>query len=184
MKGKILNALLLFSLLGSVGLAAPAPRPAPEYSVKLVSGRQIALSSLRGQVVVLMFVNTNCPHCQAMAVFLEQIYRRFAKQGLQVLAVAFDPDADKLVKSFVDRTRVSFPVGYDERDPVFAFLNRSVRQLTYVPILVFIDRKGMIRGQFMGDDPFLGPDDQQTGERNIRSLIESLLREGGGQRGK
>jgi len=131
-----------------------------------------------------MFVNTNCPHCQAMAVFMEQMYKRFAKQGFQVLGVAFDPDADKLVKNFVERTRVTFPMGYDQRDPVFAFLNRSVRQLTYVPILVFIDRKGMIRGQFMGDDPFLGPEDQQTGERNIRSLIESLLREGASKSGK
>jgi hypothetical protein len=42
----------------------------------------------------------------------------------------------------------------------------------YVPILVFIDRKGMIRYQYTGDDPFF-----QNQEKNVRETIEQLLKE-------
>lgn len=46
----------------------------------------------------------------------------------------------------------------------------------YVPQMVFIDKKGVIRGQYGGTDPFLG----QNHEANMRGMIEKLLAEGGG----
>jgi hypothetical protein len=47
----------------------------------------------------------------------------------------------------------------------------------YVPVLVFIDRKGMIRHQYLGDDPF-----QQNQEKNLRDTIEALLKEPAGSK--
>ena len=47
----------------------------------------------------------------------------------------------------------------------------------YVPQMVFIDKKGVIRAQYGGTDPFLG--DQQ--EANMRGMIEQLLAEPGGR---
>ena len=41
----------------------------------------------------------------------------------------------------------------------------------YVPVLVFIDRKGMIRYQHTGEEPFF--QDQE----NVRATIEELLKE-------
>jgi hypothetical protein len=42
-----------------------------------------------------------------------------------------------------------------------------------VPQLVFIDRKGVIRAQYAGNDPFFKDE-----ERNVRAQIEGLLKEG------
>jgi hypothetical protein len=42
----------------------------------------------------------------------------------------------------------------------------------YVPTMVFIDRKGMIRHQYLGTDPFF-----QNPEKSIRDTVESLVKE-------
>jgi peroxiredoxin len=162
--------------LAACAAAAPAPRPAPEFTIHLISGRDIHLSSYRGKVVVLLMVSTDCPHCQSTARFLESLVKRLGPRGYQPLAAAFNQNAHMLVQSFIDKARVTFPVGYADRSSVLAFLGRSPKVVTYVPVAVFIDRRGMIRGQYTGDDPFLGPDDDVR-DRNILMLVEQLLRE-------
>jgi thiol-disulfide isomerase/thioredoxin len=158
---------------------AKVPRPSPEYAIKLTTGRQLLLSSYRGKVVALMFVSTDCPHCADTCRFMENIQKEYGPKGFQTLAVAFNAMAIMLVPEFIKATGATYPVGYDERDPVFNYLERSISLRTYVPIMVFVDRKGVIRGQFMGDDPFMG-----DREKNIRSMIETLIREPGGASGR
>jgi len=41
-----------------------------------------------------------------------------------------------------------------------------------VPVTVFIDRKGIIRAEYLGDNPFY-----QNYELNIRKQVEELLKE-------
>ena len=41
----------------------------------------------------------------------------------------------------------------------------------FVPVLVFIDRKGMIRHQYLGDDDFF-----KTANKNIRAGVEEILK--------
>ncbi len=171
-----LLVLLIFFALAAALPGAQLPRKAPEFPIKLTSGQQLLLSSFRGKVVALMFVSTDCPHCQNTARFMESMQKQFGPKGLQTLAVAFNPMAIMLVQEFVNRTGTTYPVGFSDRDPVYAFLDRSVNLRTYVPIFVFIDREGMIRSQHLGDDPLFGPDDA-TRDSNIRKMIEKLLRE-------
>jgi hypothetical protein len=44
----------------------------------------------------------------------------------------------------------------------------------HMPILAFIDRQGIIRAQYEGDDKFLAEDQQ---EKNLSGKIEELLKE-------
>jgi hypothetical protein len=55
---------------------------------------------------------------------------------------------------------------------VINYLGIGPQDQMYVPIMVFIDRKGMIRHQYLGDDPFF-----QNQEKNLRETIETLLKE-------
>jgi peroxiredoxin len=165
------KALLAPILLLAPLVGATVPRLSPEYAVKLTTGRQIPLSSYRGKVVVLMFVSTECVHCQDTSRFMESIQKEYRPRGVQTLAVAFDPNALMLVPGFISKTGASFPVGYDARESVFAYLQRSLTIQTFVPIMVFIDRQGMIRGQYIGDDKFF-----EDREKNIRDTLETLLK--------
>jgi peroxiredoxin len=156
---------------------AAVPRPAPDYTIRQIDGKRIPLAAYKGKVVALFFVSTDCPHCQETCRYMEQIQRQYGPRGLQTLAVAFNSMAIMLVQEFVLRSGATYPVGYDERDPVFAFLQRSPRLQTYVPIMVLIDRKGMIREQHTGDDPIFMLDPVKREMVQVRAAIERLLAE-------
>jgi peroxiredoxin len=169
----ILSLCILVSPLAN----AQVSRRAPDYSVKLTTGKQIPLSSYRGKVVALLFVSTDCPHCQDTCRYMEMVQRQYGSRGLQTLAVAFNPMAIMLVKEFASKSGATFPVGYEERDPVFAFLQRSTSLQTYVPIMVLIDRNGVIRGQHLGDDPIFKLDPTTREMLQVRTAIDRLLAE-------
>ena len=168
---------LVYGLLASASAWADGavPRPSPEYAVKLTTGQQLLLSQYRGKVVALMFVATTCPHCQQTCRLMEKLSREYGPLGFQPLAVAFNDMAMMLLPDFVKQANVTFPIGYDLRDTVFAYLDRSPILKTFVPIQIFIDRNGVIRAQHLGDDQFLA-----NQERNTRTIIEQLLKEPAG----
>ncbi len=175
---KLLRCLLAVVVGLVSGLApltgASIPRPSPEFAVKLTTGRQLLLSSYRGKVVVLMFIATDCAHCQnTCREIMERLQKEYGPRDFQTLAVAFNPMAAMLVPDFIKKTGVTFPVGADTTESVYAYLDRSTTLRTYVPIMVFIDRKGIIRSQYLGDDEgFLA-----NPEKRIRNSIEPLLKE-------
>lgn len=155
-------------------MAAEVPRPSPEYVFTLQGGKQDLLSKYKGKVVVLEFLFTTCPHCQKSATLLSKLQTEYAMKGLQVLGVAINPDPD--LAGFTRQYATTFPVGAGTRDSAYSFLQQSVMAANfYVPQMVFIDKKGVIRAQYNGTDPFLG--DQQ--ETNMRNMINQLLAEPG-----
>ena len=172
---------LLLAAIGALALGAQvsneAPRPSPEYAVKLTNGRQVLVSSLRGNVVALMFISTECPHCHKTCELMERLKVEYGQRGFQPLAVAFNEMSMMLVPDFIKRHRLTFPVGWDVRDPVFTYLGRSPMLRTFVPMLVVIDRGGNIRGQYLGDDKIWA--DQ---EKNVRAALEPLLKEPAGRK--
>ena len=170
---------LLAVVVGFISGLAPLtgasiPRPSPEFAVKLPTGRQVLLSSYRGKVVVLMFISTDCTHCQdTCRVIMEKLQKEYGSQDFQTLAVAFNPMGMMLVPDFVKKTGVTFPVGADTVESVYAYLGLSTTLRTWVPIMVFVDRKGIIRLQYFGDDEGF----TSNPEKRIRSAIEPLLKE-------
>jgi thiol-disulfide isomerase/thioredoxin len=138
--------------------------------VKLTDGKQLLLSGYRGKVVVMTFIHTTCPHCQGTSQLMKLFQRQYGPRGFQAIAVAFESQAKMLVPYFVKRLGLTYPVGYDNRDVVAEYARLSGRIL--LPIVVFIDRAGMIRAQYNGQDSFF-----LNEEKNIRTTIEKLLNE-------
>jgi thiol-disulfide isomerase/thioredoxin len=64
--------------------------PAPDLQWTL-SGEPGSLAGQRGHPVLLAFVATWCPHCQAEVAVLNKIQDRFAGQGLKLYAVTASP---------------------------------------------------------------------------------------------
>jgi peroxiredoxin len=138
-----------FALLVGVSLLASAGetlRKAPELSFTVPGKGPQLLSQYRGKVVALSFIFTNCPHCQAESKVLTKFQQEFGSRGLQVLAVAVNPNADLLVENFSKDYQVGFPVGWIPQDQMVAFMGFSSARFV-VPQLVLIDRKGMIHYQ-------------------------------------
>lgn len=159
--------------LSTVAFAGVVPRPAPAFVVNLTPSGQITPQQYRGKVVILNFIITTCPHCQQVTQFLNGLQKEYAVRGLQILSVAFtDNDMAKTqVPGFIKQYQPPYPVGYTTRTDVLNFLGRPANEEMYVPVSVFIDRKGIIRAEYMGDNPFF-----QNYQKNIRAQVEELLK--------
>jgi peroxiredoxin len=168
----------LFALALGIALSLPAlfaaevPRPAPELAIRQVNGKQLLLSQFRGKVVALEFLQTTCVHCQRCSATMNKLYEEYGPRGFQPLGVAFNDMATMLVPDYVNQLGLKFPVGVGTREEVLSFLQHPVVEMMYVPQLVFIDRKGVIRAQYPGQSDFF-----KNEEQNMRKEIEALLRE-------
>jgi peroxiredoxin len=152
--------------------AADVPRKAPELAVQLPGGRQVLLSQYRGKVVLLAFIHTTCPHCQHDSAIIEQLYKELGPRGFQPIDIAFNDGAAALVQDFASQLGLTYPAGWAPRDTVLQYLQYSYVEPLYVPQLIVVDRKGIIRAQHGGLDDFL-----KDIEPNLRKVIEPLLNE-------
>lgn len=157
---------LALPLIALAARAADVPRPASEFVVKTTAGQQILLSQYRGKVVVMEFLLTTCPHCQNTTRVLNKLHKEFGARGFQPLGVAIEQDADKLLPGFLKEFSPNYPVGSCQRESVVPFLQHPVMQRMLMPQVVLVDRKGVIRAQYGGDDPFMANEEQ-----NLRALI-------------
>lgn len=169
---KCISVLTLFVCLGA-GLTAapPVPRPAQEFRCPDSKGNQISISALRGKVVVMQFLSTTCPHCQAYSRLLTRLQKDYGPKGFQAVAVAFNDATPEMVRDYVASNAVGIPVGYAPRESVLRYLGISIMQRLTVPQVLIIDRHGQVRAQ---SEPLGTP--QLQDETYLRGLIEGLLK--------
>ena len=172
------NRLSALAALALLALAAPAiraaniPRPAPDFAINLPTGQPITLAQYKGKVVALAFILTACPDCQRTVRILIRDQNEFGPRGFQVLASAIEDKARMDVPGFVRQFNPPFPVGYNQQRAALDFMQHPPMVGPVMPLLVFIDRDGVIRAQYEGYEPFLAPDQV---EKNLRAKILGLL---------
>ena len=163
--------------LAVVSFAGTLPRQAPPtFAIHLTNGQQVSPSQFSGKTLAVIFILTYCPHCQKAVSTLTKMQSEFGARGFQVLASAIEDHAAAAVPDFLKRFHPPFPVGYNDRAAALDFLQHPMAARLIMPQLVFIDRSGMIRAEYSGDDPFLNEDQQ---EADFRDKIEELLKAGG-----
>jgi peroxiredoxin len=171
---RVLAATSFVALTISAIAMPPVPRKSPEFTVTDPAGKQILLSSYRGKIVVMPFMNTTCPHCQHEAQMLTKLQREFAGRGVVMLGTVFNEPSAALTAQFIKDYNIGFPVGYATRDAVTSYLGLSVMDRWVVPQVAVIDRKGNVVAQ----SEATGTPDLQD-ENYMRNFIEKLLKEGG-----
>ncbi len=120
-------------------------RRAPGFSLPDVELAQHDLYDLRGKVVLLEVMKTDCPLCGAMADVLEQMKQKYGAK-LAVLSIALPPDNQITVRNFVGRHKLTYPILFDCGQVTSSYLKVSpARPRIELPHLFVIDREGMIR---------------------------------------
>jgi thiol-disulfide isomerase/thioredoxin len=169
--------IALVSLLCATALftasAADSARLAPPFSIMRIGDPPVKLSQYKGKVVALAFIYTTCPHCQHLTTILNQVAKDYASRGVQVLECAFNDDAVQTLPEFLKQFNPQFPVGFGTRASVMSYLQISLldSRPLYVPHMVFIDRAGMIRGDYPGEAPFF-----QDPDGNVRKELDKMLK--------
>jgi peroxiredoxin len=163
----VLGSFLIFAF---ALFGATIPRRAPKFSMSLVDGSVVSLSQYHGKVVLMAYILTTCPHCQAATGVFKQLQADLGPKGLQILECAVEDDSQKHIADFETRFKPNFPLGWSERANVAPVLQPD-EKLHIMPQSVLIDRKGMIRAQFYGDDPMYESD----AARKLTALISKYL---------
>ena len=116
---------------------------APEFTVQ-DADRKVALSDLRGQVVVLNFWATWCAPCVEEMPSLVQLQQRFKDKGITVVGISIDVDGDAYHK-FLKDYKIDFQTVRDPDQKVSAQYGSFKWPETYI-----IDRNGIVRRKFIG----------------------------------
>ncbi len=111
---------------------------APDFELADISGEQVALSDLRGRVVLINFWATWCGPCRVEMPALQSRYERY-RPDLAVLAVDFDEPED-LVRDFAQEFGLTFNVLLDPGAAI-----QTLYQVRGYPTSVFVDEQGVIR---------------------------------------
>lgn len=159
-KGVALAALL--AVAGSVSAATQLRgAEAPDFVLKSLSGENLRLSEYRGEVVMLSFWAAWCGDCRAQLTELATMRDRYQDAGVELLAVSLDQNARQASEVMAG---ASYPVLHDAAGEV-----GRLYDVTKMPVMVLIDRGGVVREVFEG---FRRGNEQEYLER-----VQALLRE-------
>jgi thiol-disulfide isomerase/thioredoxin len=181
----LLLASLLAGVLIALAVMRPAsggllsePLPAAEFTHAAesdwINSAPLRLADLRGQVVLLDFWTFDCWNCYRSIPWLKSTEARFALDGLRVIGVHTPEfDHEKVHDNVAAKVRefgIEHPVMLDNDFSYWRAMGNR-----YWPAFYLVDRRGDIRGVFVGET--------HSGDRRaeaIEAAIEKLLAEGEG----
>ncbi len=154
-----------------------------EFAFPDLEGHTVKLSDARfeGKVVVLAISGSWCPNCHDEAPFLEELYRKYRAQGLEVIALSFEEgeqlkSPDRL-RAFVKEYGIDYTVLAPGEPGELAAKFPRGENLNSWPTTFFLGRDHRVRGVHAG---FAG---RASGEFHlltkdaITGILEGLLAE-------
>ena len=165
LKAALVSLCLLLSVEG-----ASTPRPLADVSVPVPKGKPIRLSQYRGKVMVIALISITCDHCAASLKLLDQLQKEYGPRGFQAFAIAADDNAEKMLQ--VIHLDQGYPVGSLDQNTTMQVFDFKPTDHPFVPMYLFVDKKGTVRFQYAGKDDFF-----KAEEKNTRILIEALLKQ-------
>lgn len=115
--------------------------PAPEIVLPDPEGNPVALSSLRGNVVLIDFWAAWCPPCRTANIKLGELYETYQDRGFEIYGVSLDRTRDQWLNA-IEKDNITWNQVSDLR-----FMNSPVVNLyniSEIPHTVLIDREGRI----------------------------------------
>jgi peroxiredoxin len=150
-------AALAFAMLAACHRAPQAP----DVGYTLLDGRVQHLAQLRGHVVLVNFWASDCAPCTHELPRLAQSWRRFAPQGLDMLAVSMRYDPPAQAMAFARSRALPFGVVIDLTGEVAA----AFGPVDATPTTVLIDRRGREVARWVG------PTDFDALDRRLAALV-------------
>ena len=134
---------------------------APDFSLTGFDGREVTLSELRGQVVIVNFWASWCLPCREEAAYLEQTWRKYKDQGVVFIGVDY-VDTEKKALAYIQEFDITYLNGPDLKTRISQAYN-----IQGVPETFFVAKNGELRGVHIG--PLVSP--------QLDDKIEELLAE-------
>src|ERR1019366_4969829 len=104
---------------------------------------------------------------------LKAIQKDYTARNVQVVECVFDPNASTNYSMFLKALEPNFATGYTDDEAVKKYLqwNDGRDGSLMVPYMIFIDARGIIRGDFSGKDGFF-----RDGDKSIRAELDKMTK--------
>lgn len=162
-----LRSILIAGLLCLIGpnlaSAASVSGPAPNFTLKSMSGKNLKLSEMTGNVVLINFWASWCGPCRQEMPLLNDLHNKYESLGFTVLGVNVEEQSDA-ARGFINDYPVDFPVLLDSKNQVSKLYN-----VVAMPTTVVVDRDGNMRFLHKGYKP--------GDEQEYRKMVKKLIRE-------
>jgi len=116
----------------------------PDWTLLSLNDKQVKLSALKGNVVVLEFWFPGCAGCLAAIPEMNNIYKKYSKKGLSLFGVEFTNARSSVLKAYVNDYKVQYPILYSAET-----VSKSY-SITSAPTIFLLDKQGVIRYISMG----------------------------------
>ncbi|NJD09132.1 MAG: TlpA family protein disulfide reductase, partial [Gemmatimonadetes bacterium] len=146
--GVLLLALLLVRGLSGASAAGGVPlegQPAPDLATKTLAGEKVALSDLRGKVVLVNFWATWCPPCRAEMPGFERVWKDKRDAGFVVMGLSADETGSRGVAKFLRDQGITYPVGMAS-----AAAKAAYGGVNGLPMSFLVDRQGVVQRVITG----------------------------------
>ena len=143
-----MQKLLALLLCSAAFLTAQELRRAPGWALPDTRMKIYDLADYRGKVVILEFMQTDCPHCAAFAEVLHGVEQKYGSK-IQIISVAIaQHDNSGTVNAYITGHRIDYPVLLDAGQMAYSYMLDF--HFTF-PRVFIIDGNGMIRYDFKND---------------------------------
>ncbi len=144
---KVWKPLLVLSLLFAVFFMNQSPADSVEEGKKIknftlqnIYGKKVKLSdAYKNKVVLISFWASWCPSCREEVSILNELYKKYRKQGLEIYGINYAESKKKVIASKND-LGITYPVLMD-KDGSLA----ETYELVGIPAVILVDKKGIVR---------------------------------------
>lgn len=149
-------------------------KPAPDFTLKGVDGKEYKLSDAKGKVVVLEWTNHECPFVKRHQAEKKTMQNTFAKfQGKPVMWMAIDSTATcaekaGAIKEFATKNGTTYPILLDADGKVGKMFGAKT-----TPHMFVIDQKGNLAYMGAIDNDEKGDNAKAT--NYVEQAVDSLL---------
>jgi len=169
----IIILLLNWDLIGlrnketaPIGSLGQDPLSAPAFILPDLNGNKIDLRSFKGKVILIEFWATWCGPCREEIPYLNELHKKYNREGLAVIGISMDRKEPEEIKKFLEKLGVDYPnlMGNETVYEAYSHLP-GLGPLHGIPATFLIDRQGRVSQRFLG----------LTGKRVLEEAIKPLL---------
>ena len=138
----LFSLTFLFSACATMGGEAK-PVPAPDFSLKLLDGKEVSLATFKGKPLMVCVGATWCPHCLHEAPIFKKVHEKY-QDRLGMLGV-FIKSSPENAQALIKKEGLGFDMALDT-DGEFS----KAYNVKGIPAIFIIDADGMIVDEDVG----------------------------------
>ncbi len=116
-------------------------KPAPNFTLVSLDGKKVSLADYKGHPLVLNFWGTYCDPCKIEMPWLEELSKKYAAQGFDVVGVDYDSEVGKpTIAKATQQLGVTYPILLSDSKIEDAYLANN----GLLPISFWVDKDGKV----------------------------------------